>query len=501
MFARSLLILALLIAALAAPAPARAQTPVAVAAAAWGPCEGAPPEAALECASIAVPLDYAEPDGAQISIGLNRLPAREPEQRIGSLIVNPGGPGGVATSLIAAEAMDIPLFDAELRDRFDIVGMDPRGVGTSTPVQCDPEIWNRPVSHFPQDEAGFAALQAHTEAAWQSCLALTGPLLQHLDTVSAARDMEQVRLALGGEPLNYLGLSYGTQLGATYAELFPGAIRVMALDGALDHGQRGLAMLNDESRAYETELVRFAAWCDAEPACALHGQNVLAAFDELVATADRAPIPAAQCAQSGACRATVMGEDIRVNAQNLLLIKPPLPDLGSAGWNDLAQAIIAAQHGDASAFSPRLADGLTSELYPELAIACADWQTDITTWDDLAAYELFGATISPHTQGASQTWGILTGCMNWPVPVANPQGVWNVQGAPPILIVNATHDPSTSYLWAQLMREQIAGSVLLTRAGDGHTSTFLPEGSATRAAITHYLLTGETPPPNTVYVD
>jgi hypothetical protein len=138
---------------------------------------------------------------------------------------------------------------------------------------------------------------------------------------------------------------------------------------------------------------------------------------------------------------------------------------------------------------------------PELAIACADWQTDLATWDDLQAYETFGESIAPHTQGATQTWTILIGCMGWPVPVANPQGEWDVNGVPPILIVNATHDPSTSYLWAQLMREQIPGSVLLTREGDGHTSFFLSSESATRDAITHYLLTGETPPPNTVLPD
>jgi pimeloyl-ACP methyl ester carboxylesterase len=307
-----------------------------------------------------------------------------------------------------------------------------------------------------------------------------------------------VRLALGGEPLNYLGLSYGTQLGATYAELYPENIRVMALDGALDHGQRGLAMLNDESRAYEGELERFAAWCATETGCSLHGEDVLARFDALVAAAEAQPIPAPQCVSAGVCRSEVTGEDIRLMTQNLLLIKDPAPELGIPGWSALADAIIAAEQGDASAFSREVATDETSHLFPELAIACADWRTELATWDDLQAYEIFGETISPHTQGATQTWTILAGCMKWPVPVANPPGEWDVTGAPPILIVNATHDPSTSYLWAQLMQEQIAGSVLLTREGDGHTSFFLTGESATRAAITHYLLTGETPPPNTV---
>ncbi|MFN8664819.1 MAG: alpha/beta hydrolase [Thermomicrobiales bacterium] len=488
---------------LAGAAGAHAQTPVASLNWESCPADGGTDAASsgLMCATVPVPLDYDDPDGAQISIGLNLLPARNPEQRIGSLIFNPGGPGGAATPLIALEAAGLPLFDPQIRDHFDLVGLDPRGVGMSTPVQCDPALWNDEPSLFPQDAAGFAALQGHTQAVWASCLERTGPLLEHLDTVSAARDMEQVRLALGGEPLNYLGLSYGTQLGATYAELYPEQIRVMALDGALDHGQRGLAMLNDESRAYEGELTRFAAWCTAETSCSLHGEDVLARFDDLVAAADQQPIPAPQCASSGVCRSEVSGADIRLGTQNLLLIKDPVPELGITGWNALADAIIAAEQGDASMFSREVATDDTSHLFPELAIACNDWRTDLASWNDLQAYEILGNAIAPHTQGATQTWTILTGCMGWPVPVTNPPRPWAVAGAPPILIVNATHDPSTSYLWAQLMREQIDGSVLLTREGDGHTSFFLTGESATRDAITHYLLTGETPPPNTVYKD
>ncbi len=500
---RGLVVLTLIWMSLVSAAGTQAQTPVA--SLDWGPCvadAGAgTPDSRLECATLPVPLDYADPGGEQITIGMNRLPARDSQQRIGSLIFNPGGPGGAASSLIALEAAGIPLFDPQVRHHFDLVGLDPRGVGMSTPVRCDPTLWNGAPPLFPQDAAGFAALQAHTQAVWASCLEMTGPLLAHLDTVSVARDMEQVRLALGGEPLNYLGLSYGTQLGATYAELYPEQIRVMALDGALDHGQRGLAMLNDESRAYEGELTRFATWCTEDAACSLHGQDVLARFDALVAAADAAPIPAPQCVASGVCRSEVTGEDIRLSTQNLLLIKAPVPELGIAGWNDLADAIIAAEQGDATLFSREVATEETSHLFPELAIACTDWRTDLDTWDDLQAYEIFGKAISPHTQGATQTWTILTGCMGWPVPVANPPGEWNVTGAPPILIVNATHDPSTSYLWAQLMREQISGSVLLTREGDGHTSFFLTGESDTRDAITHYLLTGGTPPPNTVVSD
>jgi pimeloyl-ACP methyl ester carboxylesterase len=489
--------------ALAGAAGTAAQTPVA--SLEWVPCpaeiSGGTEIPGLECTYLQVPLDYDDPAGDQITIGLNRLPARDPEQRIGPLFFNPGGPGGAASSLIAAEAAGFPVFDPAVRDRFDLVGMDPRGVGLSTPVRCDPALWNARPSLFPQDASEFDALRASTAAIWQSCLELTGPLLEHLDTVSAARDMEQVRIALGGEPLTYFGLSYGTQLGATYAQLYPENIRGMALDGALDHGQRGLAMLMDEATAHEDALVRFADWCATETTCALHGEDVLARYDALVTTANAAPIPAPQCETDGWCNAEVTGDDIRLGTQNLLLFKDSAPELGLPDWETLAEAMLAAEQGDASAFSRERAQDDVSPVFASTAIACADWRTDIANWDDLQAYEIFGETVAPHTRGASQTWTVLTGCMGWPFPVANPPGEWDITGVPPILIVNATHDPSTSYLWAQLMREQIDGSVLLTREGDGHTSFFVTGESATRDAITHYLLTGETPPPNTVFAN
>jgi len=504
-----LLLLTLVIAVPPGPGAVRAQTPTTTTEMTleWTTCpvpesDAATPVAidpSLECASLQVPLDYDDPTGEQITIGMNRLPARDPEKRIGSLIFNPGGPGGAGSVYVGRQASGMSLFTPAVLDHFDVIGMDPRGTGMSTPVQCDADLWNDYHLRFPQDEAAFEDLRAYTQAVGESCLELTGPLIGHLDTVSAAKDMEQVRLALGNEPLNYLGLSYGTQLGATYAELFPDTIRVMVLDGALDHGQRGLAMLDNEARAHERELERFAEWCAETEECALHGQDALAVYDDVTTTADAEPIPAPRCAEAGVCRAEATGEDIRFMVQGLLLFKHPTPAFGLPGWEFLAQALADAQNGDASVFAAPLALTDDSDLFAGLGIECADWPTDIETYDDIQAYETFATFIAPHTRGATQTWTVLVGCMGWPTPVANPPGVWNVEGTPPILIVNAIYDPSTAYVWSQLMREQIDSAVLLTRVGDGHTSYLLPGESETRDAIDHYLITGEVPPPNSVY--
>lgn len=505
--ARRLVFIMAFLLAVAPLATARAQTPVP--AVEWAPCASLLPEMAtpvvlppeLECASILVPLDYADPAGDQIAIGFNRLPARDPGRRIGSLIVNPGGPGGSASELVAGAALGVPIFSDVVRDHFDLIGLDPRGVGMSSPVRCDPELYNQVVPRFPRGQAEFEALLSYNKALGESCLAMTGPLLGHIDTVSAARDIEAVRLALGGEPLNFLGISYGSQLGAQYAALYPETIRVMALDGALEHSVSEITLFADETSAYERSFDRFVAWCDADPACALHGADAGALFDRLVAQADHEPVPAPACASGEAprpCLPAVSGEDIRIGAQELLLFREELPRFGIEGWNALAEALRAADAGDASALSRPLASGpVDNTLFAGLAIACLDYPTASESFADLAARERLGRVVAPHMRGAGQSWTILAGCIGWSVPVANPPHPLNVRGVPPILIVNSTYDPSTSYAWALGLQAQIEGSVLLTRDGDGHTSALLP--GETRDAIDHYLLTGKTPPPNTVY--
>jgi pimeloyl-ACP methyl ester carboxylesterase len=502
----------LVLATITIPPVARAQTPVAQLD--WRPCDTSPADPAtpfatpdasppgLDCASLAVPLDYAHPDGPRITLGINRLKAKDSQARIGSLVFDPGGPGGSGGQLVAFAALGAPLFSDAVRDRFDLIGLDPRGVGASTPVRCDPDVYNRPVSLFPSDEAGFQQLLAHNKALGESCLRMTGPLLAHIDTVSAARDIEVVRQALGEGKLNYLGLSYGSMLGTQYAALYPDQIRVMALDGALDHDLSETSMLVDEATAYEQELDRFVAWCDQTAECALHGRDAGALFDRLVAQADRTPLPALACASGTApapCRPTVTGADLRINAQNLLLFKNPLPAVGLPGWNGLAEALVNAEAGDASLLATPMASGQEDPLYPALAIACLDFPAQSRSEGDLAAKEMLGRVIAPHLRGASQTWTIQTGCLGWPAPLINPPHAAAVRGAPPILLVNATHDPSTSYVWAHGLLDQLPSAVLLTRDGDGHTSYLFP--GHTRDAIDAYLVTGVTPAPNTVTHD
>ncbi len=460
----------------------------------WRACPfpGAPEE--LRCASIQVPVDYAHPEGPTTTVTVDRLPATGAHP-VGSLFFDPGGPGGSGTRVVYAESLGSKVFSAATREHFDVIGLDPRGIGLSTPVRCDPALLNRRVSLFPRDEAAFERLVTRNRELGESCRRLTGPLVDHVDTVSAARDLEALRRALGQGRLNYLGLSYGSQLGATYAALFPRHIRTLALDGALDHSLRTTSLFRDEAHAYEDAFDRFADWCAHTPSCALHGTDVRRLLDTLVATADRTPLPAPQCAEAGDCRTTVTGEDIRFSLQNLLLFP--------ARRANAALALRQAADGDASAFSPALAAGPADAVMngSGIAVECLDWPTPVHTLAGLRRLRRLGEASAPRLGGASQSWTILTGCAGWPAPVVNPPRPLRVRDAPPILITNATHDPSTAYPWALGLHRRLASSVLVTREGDGHTSYLAHGTSHTRDAIDTYLLTGRTPAPGTVYDD
>ena len=464
----------------------------------WHTCGSGSPRG-LQCGELSVPLDYGSPRGARIKLGFNRLRASDRAHRVGSLILNPGGPGGAGSEVVAVEAAGKRLWDPALHRRFDLIGMDPRGIGTSTPIRCDPAIINEPVSVFPSTPAEFGQLEAHARAFGQSCLQRTGPLLGHVDTRSAARDMEALRRALGDGKLNFLGLSYGAELGAQYAELYPTRIRAMALDGALEHSISATRQFVDATMAYEDTFNRFVTWCARSASCPLHGRDVAALFDGLVQRADQQPIAAPACAMAP-CRMTVTGGDIRLNSETSLLVKDGIPALGLPGWKDFAAALARAEQGDASAFSSGLARSPGDGSLAGLAVYCVDFGR-VSGYGEFAFKTLLARTLAPHTQGASEAWPLLGGCLHWPVPVANPPHRARIRGAPRILLANATHDPSTPYLWAQGLLSQIPSAVLLTREGDGHTSSWLLGRSRTRDAIVRYLITRRTPPRGTVYPD
>ncbi|KAK6526511.1 hypothetical protein TWF694_005094 [Orbilia ellipsospora] len=452
---------------------------------------------------MVVPVDYKNPKGEKITLVMARLKSTaKGSAPLGTLLINPGGPGGIATTIIFAAATE-PLLSDELTAQYDVVGLDPRGVGASTPVKCDPDVWNKRVSQFPTTEAEFEALIAYNKAVGESCLKLTGNLFNHLSTNDVVEDMEMFRRAINNEAaegcknqkLNFVGFSYGTLLGTQYAEQYAENIGRFVLDGAVDHSLPETATLLGEVTTYENTLNQFFQWCDTSSECVLQGQDVAALFDTLVQNASKTPIPAPGCPSTGesACYPVVTGEDIRSNTQNFL-VGPNV----TIAWPILAEALAEAAKGNATLISIPKATGETFSVYPFVAIGCQDWLHQSTTFAEVQAKMRMAAAFAPHTKGTTQSYWAQVGCLGWPAPLVNPQHALKskAQKAPPMLIVNALHDPETSYSWAVSLAVQFPKSVLLTRNGAGHTSYAI--GGEARALSDKFLITGELPTPGTI---
>jgi pimeloyl-ACP methyl ester carboxylesterase len=403
----------------------------------------------LECTQLSVPLDWENPHGATISLHINKLPASNPKKCIGSLFVNPGGPGDSAMTIVEQMAEGTLFISPAVTERFDLIGQDPRGAGASSPVQCDPSLWNRRVSLFPNNESAYVDMLAYWKEVGESCLNKTGALLNHVDTISAVKDMEAVRVALGDGPLNYMGFSYGTQLGAQYAAIYPKNIRAMILDAVADHSDRETTFAVSELTSYEVVLNHFFKWCSQNASSPLHGKDVGRLFDDLVKQADQTPIPAPGCKATGKCRPDVTGEELRFNIQNPIIFTKAYPII--ATW--LAQAL----KGNATALSTKWYTEPTDMVFSQTAIACQDWFSS-STWPQYLNRQILLRSVAPHLKGATWTYAVEAMCQHWPAPRANPPRMYNIQNpSAPILIVNSLYDPRPVMRWPSMCRGRSKG--------------------------------------------
>ncbi|PYH93857.1 alpha/beta-hydrolase [Aspergillus ellipticus CBS 707.79] len=412
--------------------------------------------------------------------------AADPSKKIGNLIFNPGGPGDNATVYVAYAEY---AFGSAVVEHFDIIGLDPRGVGLSSPIKCDADIYNQRVSLYPSTQSGLDDLVNKYKMLGESCLNMTGSLVAHMDSASVAKDMEAIRVGLGGGKINYLGLSYGTIIGAEYAELFPQNIRAMTLDGNMDHNEDPTTWMMVQTSAYEIELVRFAEWCSTSSTCPLNGTDVLGLWDDLVKQANETPIPAPGCKVSGTCRENVTGEEIQLNSNSYLLFKDGL----FTSWAGFGLALLEASQGNATLLSTTLAVDDSSDSFQSTVIHCLDFTHPKNSLEEIAYKQQLTAALTPHT---NTTGTSNNECIGWPIPQKNKEHNANIHGTPPILQVSAQYDPSTSYIWADGLRTQIANSTILTRKGDGHTSYWL--FGETSKAIDSYLVNLTLPAPNTM---
>ncbi|WP_040340100.1 alpha/beta hydrolase [Candidatus Blastococcus massiliensis] len=435
----------------------------------------------FECGSVNVPISYDAPDSDRLPLVMLRAVHGAQTDRIGSLVVNPGGPG--ASGLDAAIALALTMPENVLQ-RFDLVGFDPRGVGsTESAIDCIPaELKDRIVAAEPQpttaeqlDEA-FALADEVAEGCaerYESPEALGA-----FNTVDTARDMDLIRQALGDEQLTYLGYSYGTTLGSTYAELFPDRVRALVLDAAVDPDGDPRADAEASAAAFEAGFDAFAQNCTSLIAGCPLGPDPRLFVEDLLLQASEAPIPSAQPDETRLATPGVVQ----------LAVQAALYDTGS--WPQLSQALAAARLGDsaglfslADSYSGRLADGeYTNLLDANVAINCAD--TDETyeadevralaaEWD--ATYPLFGA-------GAAVS---LYTCTPWEAE-RTPLPERDAEGSAPILVVGTEGDPVTPLPGAVELAEDLASGVLLTWQGQGHTA--YPKTPCVTDAVNQYLI-------------
>jgi pimeloyl-ACP methyl ester carboxylesterase len=505
--------------ATAATAPAPATADAAAPAPAvphldWKACGGG-----FLCATAAVPLDYAHPAGPKISIAVIKHPATGPAHRIGSLFFNPGGPGD---SGVTSLRQLYPLFPPAVRAQFDLVSFDPRGTGQSTVLQCFASNEQEQQLLGPVTSEGFpvgAAQQRAWEDTWgrfdQACAAHAGPLLAHDSTADTARDMDLLRRAVGDPTLNYLGISYGTYLGATYANLFPAKVRAMVLDGDADPvqwatGTGGSAAVlstllrqgSDEGSA--TALSAFLDLCGRAPAsaCAFSAGSPVATrarFATLLNRLARHPVTMA-----GTTYTMAVAVDTVVNGLYQAL---PILNL-TDGWSDLATTLeglwAATSGGPAPAtIAPAPAgsgvqpgaNAPYSGAESALGVLCSDSPNPRVPAQYAAQAAL--ASARSGVVGPDWVWPGGEACAQWPVLAQDRYtGPFNRPTASPILVVGNTVDPATPYQDAVAMSRDLADARLLTVDGYGHTALANPS-SCVAAAEDAYFVTGTLPPPGT----
>jgi pimeloyl-ACP methyl ester carboxylesterase len=431
-----------------------------------------------------VPLDHDQPGGRQIGIALNRRRATNTAGRIGSLLINPGGPGASGVDIMP-DLLD--RISTEVKGRFDIVGFDPRGTGQSSPISCLPDADLAAyfaVDPTPDDAAEKAALIQSTQKFVAGCQQRSGELLPHVGTEDAVRDMDLIRAAVGDEKLSYLGFSYGTSLGATYAELFPNRVRALVLDGAVDQALDTPALNRVQGEGFDRAFDAFVADCAAKgTTCAWKpaGGPSKQAYLAVSARVDAQPLTAGSR---------------RVGPSEFLLGSAALL-YSQSTWPVLARGLAQAETGTGTLIQigfdtlvNRNPDGsFGNDQEANAAINCMDNPApkDLDVYERLAAE---AARTAP-AFGPAIAWSGLV-CALWPVPPTGRAEPLKVSGAPPILVVGTTNDPATPFVWAEAMASQIPGSRLLRHEGEGHTA--YGEDTCTTRIADGYLLGATLPP-------
>ncbi|MFJ8011623.1 alpha/beta hydrolase [Streptomyces sp. NPDC096339] len=451
----------------------------------WRDC-GVP---GFECATMKAPLDYADPgSGQDVDIAVARRKATGPGKRLGSLVVNPGGPGGSGIGYLQAYAGI--GYPAPVRARYDMVSFDPRGVDRSSPVECltGPEMDKyTQVDQTPDTPAERAALVTAFKEFAAGCEKRSQRVLPHVSTVEAARDMDLLRAVLGDEKLNYVGASYGTFLGATYADLFPDRVGRLVLDGAMDPSRNALDLNRDQTAGFETAFASFAKDCAKQPDCPLGKGDVSAMAErlkEFFRKVDAQPAPTGDASRP-------LGESLATTGVIAALYD-------ESAWPQLRESLTAAMNGDgagllalADSYYEREPNGKYANLmFANAAVNCLD-QPPAFSGPEAVDTALPSFEKASPVFGAGLAWASLN-CAYWPVKATGTAKRLAAKGAPPIVVVGTIRDPATPYKWAQALADQLDSGTLLTYDGDGHTA-YGRGSDCIDTSINTYLLEGKPP--------
>ena len=454
----------------------------------WDDCKD---DKKFECAEIQVPIDYQNPGAASLTLALKKLPAKQSSNKVGSLLINPGGPGGSGTDYVTY-AED--AFGKRLMDSFDIIGFDPRGVALSTPLDC---LTDKEVDEFiafdgtpDTDQELKDSLQLSINLA-KGCEAVENNLIAHVGTQEAAQDMDIIRELVGDEKLNFLGASYGTYLGGMYAELFPDKVGRLVLDGAVDPSLSGEEQSFDQAVGLDTALKRFVEDCPKHDDCPLTqtGASGVKEIRDFLDSLDSKPLK------------TEDPERILTQAMGVYAVAGFL--YSDEWWSYMRQSLATAFEGDGTdllvivdLFNERKDDGTfaTNATEAIYAINCFDEPSDATE-EQVREFAKTWIKDAP-VFGDYLAWGNLA-CSIWPVKDPNPINKFVAQGAAPIVVVGTKYDPATPYKWAIGLSSQLSSSVLLTYEGDGHTA-YMRGSECIDKEIENYLVDGIVPAKNIV---
>lgn len=447
----------------------------------------------LDSTKVTVPLDWDKPDGDTIEVAIMRHHADGKSE--GSLLMNPGGPGGSGYDYVRDYAQY--LVTPDVLSTFDLIGFDPRGVNHSNAVTCYTDASDRDQYLYGTYDAPYGSdgwvteLTSREKAYAAACQENTGPLLAHIDAASVAKDMDVIRAVLGDSKINYLGYSYGTYLGTMYAELFPKNVGKMVLDGAIDPTVSDLDSLATQMGGFESGLKAYMKDCQSNDSSCPFTGSVDAGMKQVRQVLEGIDAKKLKSSDGRTLDSATLGTAIAENLYSDSL----WPDM-TAMFNDLYDGQADSTFQAADDYNGRNSDGTyqdnSNDVYSAVTCAEGDLGTDgVDEQGDIAALKAKAPTIGDYF-GYDDTFVLEALCSNWPYPVPDLPTTFDAQGAAPILVIGTSNDPATPYANAVSLSKQLSSGVLISYQGEGHT-IYAQGSSCVNDTVDAYFIDGTVP--------